>query len=397
MIAKLSKSKILRKIVDFLLFKVASNRFKNEMSILLEVKSMNCEKQFLKAKKSYKIAFIIPGMNAFSGGETSLLRLGTYLQEFGHDVYYIPYKDLKKENLEKNAEINLPNYKGSFLGQDALISSKFDIGICTYWASAYYLIANQKNFDYKMYFIQDFEPHFYPVGDYYYLSLNTYKMGFHMVSLGEWNKKQIEAVTSKKVDYIDFPVEISEYTLENREISIRNEIKIAIYLKTDEKRAPLFLIEDIKYLKKKLENMNYTVVLNTFGIDIPIKEEGINNLGKLKSQELRELYKNSHFGLVASLTNISLINYEMLMSGLPVIDFIEGSAPTFFTEEEMIFIRFNANDLFNKVYYYIKHQKELNAMVKKGQKRIIDERKTWKESACKFNQIILKSKEKHLN
>lgn len=391
LLTKLANSKRLYRTIKVLRFKVHLNNFKNEMSILHEIKYMRCEKQVLKAKKFYKIAFIIPDMVAFSGGETSILRLGTYLHELGHDVYYIPYKDLNKEKLEKNAEINLPNYKGSFMEKEALNTSKFDIGICTYWLSAYHLMAHQNNFDYKMYFIQDFEPYFYSVGDSYYLSLNTYKMGFHMVSLGEWNKKQIENLTTEKADYIDFPVEISEYNLENRKISIKDEIQIAVYIKTDEKRAPLFLIEQIVYLKKKLESIGYKVVLNIFGMDVSIKIDGVNNLGLLKGHELRELYKKSHFGLVASLTNISLINYEMLMSGLPVIDFWEGSAPTFFTENEMIFTKFDGNDMFNKVHYYLKHQKELNDMVKRGQKKILGERKTWEESSYKFNELIVKA------
>lgn len=356
---------------------------------------MRCEKQVLKAKKSYKIAFIISTMPAFGGGQTSILRLGTYLHKLGHDVYYISYMDLKKEDLEKNAAINLPNYKGSFLEKDDLNSSKFDIGICTFWMSAYHLIAHQNNFDYKMYFIQDFEPYFYPMGEYYYLSLNTYRMGFHMVSLGKWNKKQIENLTCEKVDYIDFPVETSEYNPENRKISIKDEIKIAIYIKSDERRAPLFLIEEITYLKKRLENVGYIVALNVFGMDVSVKMDGVNNLGRLKRDQLRDLYKKSHFGLVASLTNISLINYEMIMSGLPVIDFMDGSAPSFFKEDEMIFTRFDTNDLFNKIYYYLNHQDELNDMVKRAQKKIIDERKTWEESSHKFHEIILKVGERN--
>ena len=87
-----------------------------------------------------------------------------------------------------------------------------------------------------------------------------------------------------------------------------------------------------------------------------VKLQFVTNLGRLKKEELVKLYENCHFGLVASLTNISLVNYEMILSGLPVIDFADGSAPTFFTEEEMIFLDLNIQDLFKKIIYYVDHQ-----------------------------------------
>ncbi len=384
-------SNVFKRLRSFILFKYFLNRFNNDFSVLLDINSFNCANQELKRRSSYKIAFIIPGMEALNGGHTSILRLGTYLSELGHEIYYIPYENQEKKEMELNAKTNLFNYKGVFLEKNDIVKLNFDIGIATSWLSGYHLLAHQNNFDYKMYFVQDFEPYFFPVSDYYYLSLNTYKFGFHMVSLGKWNKDQIEDITSRDVDYIDFPVEINKYKLHNRAIKIDNEIKIAVYLKTDEKRAPFILLEQMKYLQEKMKDLGYTVILNVFGLDKLIKIPYINNLGKLKDYELVDLYQNSHFGLVASLTNISLVNYEMILSGLPVIDFIDGSAPTFFTEEEMIFIKSEIGDLFNKVHYYVNHQKELNELFNRAQNKIINEKTSWKKSAQQFNEILIKA------
>lgn len=391
LLTSLLNSNIFKRLRSFILFKYFLNRYNTDLNILSDIDSINCVKQEFKKRGSCKIAFIIPGMDAFNGGHTSILRLGTYLVEYGHDVFYIPYENYKIKQMELNAKVNLPDYKGIFLEKSDINKLNFDIGVATSWLSCYHILAYENNFDYKMYFIQDFEPYFFPVGDYYYLSLNTYKLGFHMVSLGEWNKNQIESFTSENVDYMEFPVEISKYKIHNRKIKIDNEIKIAVYLKTDEKRAPFILIEQMKYLQKKLNDMGYNVVLNVFGLDKLIKIPMINNLGKLKDYELIDLYQNSHFGLVASLTNISLVNYEMILSGLPVIDFIDGSAPTFFTDEEMIFVKSDVRDLFNKVYYYINHQKELNELLNKAQSKIINEKTSWERSSAQFNEIIIKA------
>ena len=70
----------------------------NELKVIQDVEYNYCKQQELKNKDHYKIAFIINGMNDFSGGSASVLRLGTYLHQFGHDIYYISYDDSKKES-----------------------------------------------------------------------------------------------------------------------------------------------------------------------------------------------------------------------------------------------------------------------------------------------------------
>ena len=77
----------------------------------------------------------------------------------------------------------------------------------------------------------------------------------------------------------------------------------------------------------------------------------------------------------------------MILSGLPVIDFANGSAPTFFTEEEMIFLDLNIKDLFEKVIYYVDHQDELNNMLNNAQSKIIHNELTW-ENFQQNNLII---------
>ncbi len=382
--------KQIKDLVAYLRFKNELMALNKELKITSQIKHSHCQRQELIKKNSYNIAFIIPGMTEYSGGHTSILRLGTYLSHFGHNVFYITIDNSKRKEMEKNARTNLIEYEGTFLEKDDLKDFKFDIGIATLWKSCYWLLANQNNFDYKMYFIQDFEPYFYPVGDIYFLALNTYKLGFHMISLGKWNKLKIEEYTSKKADYIDFPVEIDQYPHHNKMVKIGREIKIALYLKLEKRRAPLLLIQQIAYLHDNLLKAGYEVKVYGFGLNKFMKLPFITNLGKLKTEKLKKLYSDCHFGIVASLTNISLVNYEMILSGLPVIDFADGSAPTFFSEKEMIFINSSVDDLFNKVFYYVDHQDELNEILLTAQNKIIDHKLTWENSSKQFHNIITK-------
>ncbi len=52
-----------------------------------------------------------------------------------------------------------------------------DVAICTFWVSAYFLLKFNKT-KRKYYFIQDYEPLFYPGGATFALAESTYRFGF---------------------------------------------------------------------------------------------------------------------------------------------------------------------------------------------------------------------------
>lgn len=361
----------------------------SELYILSRIDKNYCEKQVLPYKKQHDIAFIIGGLLRGSGGHSDILRLGTYLSKLGHNVFYITYDDSKAYEMEQNACANLPDYKGTFLSKYYLEERRFDIGIATFWKSCYYLLAYQDNFAYKAYLIQDFEPLYYPMGDVSYLALNTYKLGFHMISLVEWTSHQIENATGIKPDHIDYPLNTDQYSVINRRIEIKDNLNIAVNIRMDPKRGPHLLIEQLKYLMNNI-NDEFNINIKIFGLNkdikIPLTAENIGN--KLSHKELRKLYINSHFGVVASWTDFSLVNYEMAASGLPVIGIKEGSAPFYFTEDEMIFIGTKAKSLLEKVEYYINNQDELNLVVSNAKKKLFKHSSTWNKVGKQFAELM---------
>jgi O-antigen biosynthesis protein len=352
-----------------------------EASRTLSENSIGCK------KKSYRIAFIIPGMREFSGGHTTILRVGTFLSTFGHQVSYITFDKSDVKSMEKIAKINLEHYQGVIRSSEAL-NEKYDIGICTLWISCFHLLKYEKNFEYKMYFVQDYEPYFYEMGDEYLLSTKTYDLGFHIISLGAWNMNKIfqYSIDKTKIKYniIDFPFDPVKYSIVERNISITDEIRIAVYMRFDARRAPYVLLSQLTYLAQHLRGIKLTI--NIFGINKRVKLPVGHNLGQLSKDDLIRLYKQSHFGIVASLTNISLVNYEMIACGLPVLDFIEGSAPVFFNCKEMIFIDSATDSMEKKIAYYMKNQVELIEIIRNGQKKIRE--LSWEKSSKQFADAI---------
>ena len=145
------------------------------------------------------------------------------------------------------------------------------------------------------------------------------------------------------------------------------------------------------YLTKAFEQNGYQINFKVIGMSQRIVIDIGENMGTLTHDELKRLYERSHFGIVASMSNISLVNYEMIACGLPVVDFYEGSAPTFFTEDEMIFVPLEPQKIFEKLLYYIENQDKLNTLVKKGQEKFRNESLSWDQSANQFNQILKKT------
>ena len=156
------------------------------------------------------ILFVMPTIYPHSGGETSILRLSTFLANNGYNVFYACYDNDNIEEMEANCKINLKNYKGTFLRMSDCENRSFDIIVSTFWIAAY---RAKKMKGYHIYFAQDYEPYFYPLDENYVLAQKVYSMGFHIISLGLWNKKEIikQTSTQDRIDIIDFPYEPSEY------------------------------------------------------------------------------------------------------------------------------------------------------------------------------------------
>lgn len=161
------------------------------------------------------ITFVTTGIIPYDGGQTTMLHLGTELSKLGFQVYYLSYFSQPRKAMEINAEFNYAGYQGTCLDVSALKTHQSDIWIGTLWESVY--VFKDKP-GYKMYFVQDYEPYFYPFGDRYYLAKKTYELGLHMVSLGPWCAEMIEKEcrVQSPLDVIRFPVDMEQYPFHPR-------------------------------------------------------------------------------------------------------------------------------------------------------------------------------------
>lgn len=335
-----------------------------------------------------RVGILLPHLVKSSGGVTSILRLGSNLSKLGYKVTYVSMFNDSEKDMKEAAKFNLNNYEGSCLPLNKTSKDDFDIMIATEWRTVYKVIDFNA---YRMYFVQDFEPIFFEMGERYLLSKKTYELGLHIVSLGKWNVDTIKKNCNikGKIDYIEFPYEKKEYAFVKRnfnKIKEERKIKVAVYVKEESKRLPVIIPLILDNLKRSLLSIGYKLEINYFGNGLPICIDNGLERGKLSKKELHELYCECDFGMVASLTNISLVPYEMIASGLPVIEFSDGTFNYFFGEKTAILCNLSYKQLEEEIIYYVENPTELEAMTKRANDEILS--LSWEKSALQFHNIL---------
>lgn len=345
-----------------------------------------------KPQKVRSIVFVITRMVRFHGGQTSILRLGTQLSHAGYKVSYAVYKNQSHKEMELCAKSNLSNYAGELIESQEfhhiIHAANVDVVIATSWDTVSFV---KKMHGYKMYFVQDYEPYFYPFGEQFLLAKKTYEQGLHMVSLGAWNKEMIEknCKSTSPIDVIDFPYEKQEYPYYHRDYfkyKEKKEFTVAVYLKFYGKRLPCIIPNLLCKVKEYLKKDGITLHIKYFGEAKSFHTKGGTNLGMLSKKELLHLYQQSDFGMVASLSNISLTPYEMIATGLPLIEFKDGTFEYFFPEKSAILTSLDAKELYHQLLQVIQNPEQLKQQYERASEYM--RHLSWEQTGKQFVQIL---------
>ena len=369
-----------------------------------------------KPQKCESIAFMITRMVRFHGGQTSVLRVGSELAKRGMKVYYLVYKKQSIEEMKKCAASNLPGYKGRCLTL-ASYERRIEKGklkkpdfVC---ASSWDTVSVIKRFAdaYKLYFVQDYEPYFYRYGEEFLMCRSTYHQGLHMISLGSWNRDMIEnepdgmqitekagkgacgtqnsAVDVLRIDTIDFPYEPGEYSGPARDYNgyaAKKKLAVAAYVKFYGKRLPGLIPYMLNNTARKLKQEGIELEILYFGEAKSFKAAGGSNLGQLTRNELNELYAKADFGIVASMSNISLVPFEMHAAGLPVIEFADGTYTHFLPADSAILTDISKTDIAAEILEAVRTPGKLEDMHNSAMKAM--EGLSWEKTGGQFYRIL---------
>lgn len=269
-----------------------------------------------KHAKPYAINWVMSPPRS-GGGHQNIFRFIKFLEDQGHTcrVYLYSVNDFATiPELRKGMKGSYPDTKASmeWLKGDM---APADVVFATGWETAY-KVFNDPGKAEKFYFVQDFEPYFYPVGSEYVLAENTYRFNFHGITAGKWLAKKLSSEYGMKCDSYDFGANKELYSLKNK----GSRKKVFFYARPVTARRGFELgIMALDLFHKQMPD--YEIVLAGWDVsdyEIPFP---CTNLKSLPLSELSELYNGCAAALVISLTNMSLLPLELLSCGtIPVVN-----------------------------------------------------------------------------
>lgn len=263
-----------------------------------------------------RIGWIVTPPIAGSGGHTTAFRMVAELERAGHSCELILYDIFGGRLQEREAVIRRgwPELKAGVRSIAAGLDD-FDAVVATGWQTAYALAARSSGLDvHRFYFIQDYEPFFYPHGYEYALAEATYSFDMHRIALGEMVGSHIRAI-GVDCATVPFGCDTTTYHLTGE----AQRAGIVFYSRAGTARRG-FLLAALGL--EEFSRRRPSVPIKVFGpldktsLTFPVTWQGLQT-----PQQLNQLYNSSIGGLGMSFTNISLVVGEMLAAGcVPVVN-----------------------------------------------------------------------------
>lgn len=254
-----------------------------------------------------------------SGGHTTFFRMVQAVADRGHNCKVLLY-DRNSDDVARHVPVirkhwphltaQICSLADGFDGMDAIVASS--------WPTAYAAAARRRRDIHSFYFIQDYEPYFYPRGTLYALAENSYRLGFLNVALGEMIGAVMRAELGQEpAATVPFACDTETYRLLEGDGQQPRQ-GVVYYAKRDVDRRGYLLA---KLALERFHSLHPEQNIHVYGDRINGWSIPVRNHGNLPPAELNLLYNQTIAGLAISFTNISLVPEELLAAGnVPVLN-----------------------------------------------------------------------------
>ncbi|MBO3743301.1 rhamnosyltransferase WsaF family glycosyltransferase [Actinoplanes flavus] len=245
-----------------------------------------------------------------SGGHTTLFRMVEGMESAGHRCVLYTH-DVYGGELARHARVirdHWPAMKAEVRSvADGL--GPLDAYVASGWETAHVLAAHRDLVTRRLYFIQDFEPLFYPMGSHHVLAEDTYRFGFRPIVVGPMLRDLLRDRFGVDAAVAEFGVDTDVYQLTNPDR--RNGV--VFYAKRDYARRG-FILGALAL--REFHRLHPDQEIHLFG-DATVKPPFPHtNHGTMRPAQLAELYNRCAAGIAMSFTNLSLVPDEMLACGV---------------------------------------------------------------------------------
>jgi len=276
--------------------------------------------------------------HAYYGGVYTILRFASYFaQHYQVQSNFIILGSPESPAAEEYAKRVSTVFPALASGKAVVIRSDNDLAsvpqvdacVATFWSTAYYVLKNQST-KRKFYFLQDFEPMFYPAGSSSAQVEATYRFGFYgltnTISLKELYEEQFDGRATFFNPCVDtsifHPPQQRDWGGEHRPYTV------FFYARPNFFRNG-FELGSIA-LRKVKEQLGQRVRILSAGQNWNPADYGlegvVENLGLLSYQQTAELYRTCDVGLAMMFTkHPSYLPFEFMASGCMVVSNVNSA------------------------------------------------------------------------
>ena len=262
-----------------------------------------------------------------SGGHTTMFRMVRTLERAGHQCEIVLHDRHGGDTAASRAVIRAawPWVRAGVRGiHDGL--GGLDVVVATGWESAHVLASRTEEVVQRAYFIQDYEPMFYPHGTDHALATDSYRFGFTNIALGGMVQHRLHLLGVPSTQ-VTFGRDTETYALTNT--GPRNGVAFFARPDTPRRGYRLGVLALADFHRRRPDHE-----IHVFGADVGDLGFPVTRHGRPTPAQLNELYNRCAVGLTLSFTNVSLVPEEMLAAGcIPVVNDTEDTRAVFDNRE----------------------------------------------------------------
>lgn len=259
------------------------------------------------------IAWLVPWFSKGSGGHRTIFQNANFLIDNGYKCDLYVDMDEPGTSIFNKIEEWYGEFKGDVFQGYELSNKKYDMVFATGWDTA--KPVSESDVKNKLYFIQDYEPWFFPRNEKHIAAENSYKYGLNGVTIGRWLAYKIHAEYGVNTNYFNFCADTNNY----RPIkNIKKEKAVCLIFQPGKpRRCDELALKSLEIVQK----LRPGTKIYLYG-SAKRKIEGLKaeHLGVISTKECNELYNKCSVGLSMSASNPSRIPFEMMAAGLPVVE-----------------------------------------------------------------------------
>ena len=322
----------------------------------------------IKENKPITLNWIIPLLGRGSGGHMTIFRTIRFLSEQGiHNRIYMCWDD-STEYPPEELRAMVKDFYGYDLGDNEIAwdhrTMPYADGIvATSWQSAY-VARRFDNCLEKFYFVQDYEPWFYPRGSVYFLSENTYKFGYKGITAGLFLAEKLKNDFGMDTVGFRFSYDRQIYRAHAKTDDVK---RIFFYARPYTARREFEIgVFALELLAKRMPDIEVVMAgqsVSDYEFPFSVTDKGV-----MAPADMSRLYGDCDICLVLSATNLSLVPLEVMASGSVVVSDRGAYNEWELNDENAVLCDPDPWDIASKMEEILKDEKRRHSLIESGKK-----------------------------